>query len=80
MRSFHCVGMMRIFGSPMARSIFSVSSSHGPERDDEFIHQRQNGADGRDERIAEFLAVAQKGEPADFHGPQFQTSGGKFQG
>src|ERR1035437_633363 len=30
MRSFHCVGMMRIFGSPISRTSFSVSSSLAP--------------------------------------------------
>jgi hypothetical protein len=38
------------------------------EGNDEFIHERENGADGRNKRVAELLAVPQKSEPADFHG------------
>ena len=34
---------------------------------DEFIHERENGADGLGEWIAENLPVPQKSEPADFH-------------
>ena len=34
----------------------------------EFIRERQNGTDERDERTAQFLAGAQKSEAADFHG------------
>jgi hypothetical protein len=37
------------------------------KRDDEFVHDWQDRADGRNKRIAEPLAVAKKSEPADFH-------------
>jgi len=52
------------------------------ERHDEFIHDRQNGADGCDELITELLSIAQKSESADFHArrlPQHRFKGsGKF--
>ncbi len=40
----------------------------GSEGNHKFIHQRQDDEWTLGERITEFLVVAEKGEPADFHG------------
>ncbi|MEY2465767.1 MAG: hypothetical protein QOD03_288, partial [Verrucomicrobiota bacterium] len=39
----------------------------GSKRDDEFIHEREDGSNGFHERIAELLSVAEKRESTDFH-------------